>query len=46
MEKGKPGRCNGCDRFQIITTAIVVMGMMSFGYIEYALGFLELMPDF
>ena len=46
MELGKPGRLHGCDRFLIIVAVAVIMGMMSFGFMEYGLGYYELMPDF
>jgi hypothetical protein len=36
----------GCGKFQFMMGLIVLFGMCSFGYIEYGLGYLELMPQF
>jgi len=37
---------NGCGKFQIIASTIVMFCLIGFGYIEYGLGYLELMPQF
>ena len=37
---------NGCGRFQVIASAIIMISLIGFGYIEYGLGYLELMPEF
>jgi hypothetical protein len=36
----------GCGKFQIASSTIVMMCLIGFGYIEYGLGYLELMPEF
>jgi hypothetical protein len=37
---------NGCGNFQIIASVTVMLCLIGFGYIEYGLGYLELMPQF
>lgn len=36
----------GCGKFQIVASTIVMLCLIGFGYIEYGLGYLELMPKF
>lgn len=37
---------NGCGKFQQISGVIVMLCLIGYGYIEYGLGYLELMPKF